>query len=454
MKMEKKNVLVLGAAVTGVPTAIELYNMGYNVTLNDKKPLSELEESIHELDNMSIEIITGSHPIELAGSCDFIIISPGVPTDIPLVLEAKKLHKEVMSEIEFAYRMIKAPVAAITGTNGKTTTTALLGEIMKESGRKTFITGNIGSPMIREVRNASPKDVFVLEASSFQLETTVSFRPKVSAILNITPDHLNRHKTMENYINAKSKVFINQQQEDYTVLNWDDMETRKLASLTKSKVLYFSRKEILPEGAYVENGLLTLQLNGKKERVIDIEEIFIPGRHNLENALAASLMAYCMGVGTEAIKKILKEFKGVEHRIEYVCEVDGVVYYNDSKGTNPDSSIKALDTMTRPTILIAGGMDKGTDFDEFASYFNEKVKALVLLGETAKKIEDAAHKAGFHNICHVSDLEEAVLKSSELASEGDCVLLSPACASWDMFKSYEQRGRLFKSFVRRLRGAD
>lgn len=454
MKMEKKNVLVLGAAITGIPTAIELYNMGYNVILNDYKPLSELEESIHELDNLSIEIITGGHPIELAGSCDFIIISPGVPTDLPIVEEAKKLGKEVISEIEFGYRMTKTPIAAITGTNGKTTTTALLGEIMKESGRKTFVTGNIGSPMIAEVKNASPEDVFVLETSSFQLETTVSFRPKVSAILNITPDHLNRHKTIENYVNAKSKIFINQGEEDYTILNWDDMETRKLAHLARSKVLYFSRKEILPEGAYVEDGYLTLHLNGKKEKVIDVNEIYIPGKHNLENALAGSLMAYCMDVKTDVVKKILKDFKGVEHRIEYVCEIDGVVYYNDSKGTNSDSSIKALDTMTRPTVLIAGGMDKGTGFDEFASYFNGKVKALVLFGETAKKIEDAAHKADFHNIYQVSDLEEAVVRSKELASAGDCVLLSPACASWDMFKNYEQRGSLFKSLVRRLRGAD
>lgn len=454
MDIKGKNVLVLGAAVTGIPTALELYNMGCNITLNDCKPLAQLDEYIHDLDNLSIEIITGGHPIELASNCDFIVISPGVPTDIPLVKEAKKLGKEVISEVELAYRMTQTPIAAITGTNGKTTTTALLGEIMKESGRKTFVVGNIGNPMIKEVKNALPEDLFVLEVSSFQLETTVHFRPKVSAILNITPDHLNRHKTLENYIDAKAMIFRNQKQEDYTVLNWDDEQTRKLSSLTNSKTLFFSRKDILDEGAYVENGYLTISYKNKKERIIDIKDIFIPGEHNLENALAASLMAYCLGVEAHTIQKVLKEFKGVEHRIEYVTEIDGVIYYNDSKGTNPDSSIKAIKTMTRPTILIAGGYDKGSDFDEFVSYFKGKVKALILLGETADKIKESAQRAGFYNIYKVSTMGEAVKKSKELAKPGDCVLLSPACASWDMFKNFEERGKVFKDAVRRLRGAE
>jgi len=282
----------------------------------------------------------------------------------------------------------------------------------------------------------------------------VLFKPKVSAVLNITPDHLNRHKTMENYIEAKSKIFVNQSKEDYTILNWDDRNTRNLSELPNSKVLFFSRKEILKEGAYVENGYLTLSMSGKTEKVISIDDIYIPGKHNLENALAASLMAYCMGAGVDSIKKALQDFKGVEHRIEYVCEIDGVIYYNDSKGTNPDSSIKALETMSKPTVLIAGGMDKGSNFDEFASYFNEKLKALILFGETAGKIEDSARKAGFNNIYRVADLEEAVIKSKNLSTKGDCVLLSPACASWDMFKSFEHRGGLFKNLVRSLRGAD
>jgi len=454
MDIKGKNVLVLGAAVTGIPTALELYNMGCNITLNDCKPLAQLDEYIHDLDNLSIEIITGGHPIELASNCDFIVISPGVPTDIPLVKEAKKLGKEVISEVELAYRMTQTPIAAITGTNGKTTTTALLGEIMKESGRKTFVVGNIGNPMIKEVKNALPEDLFVLEVSSFQLETTVHFRPKVSAILNITPEHLNRHKTLENYIDAKAMIFRNQKQEDYTVLNWDDEQTRKLSSLTNSKTLFFSRKDVLDEGAYVEDGYLTIVLNNKKEKIIDIKDIFIPGEHNLENALAASLMAYCLGVEAHTIRKVLKEFKGVEHRIEYVTEIDGVIYYNDSKGTNPDSSIKAIKTMTRPTILIAGGYDKGSDFDEFVSYFKGKVKALILLGETADKIKESAQRAGFYNIYKVSTMGEAVKKSKELAKPGDCVLLSPACASWDMFKNFEERGKVFKDAVRRLRGAE
>ncbi len=447
-------VLVLGAAITGIPTAKELYYMGNKVILNDNKTMEELKDSIEQLHGLNIEIIAGGHPLNIVKKCDYIVISPGVPRDIPIVEEAKKLEKEVISEVELAYRNTNTPIAAITGTNGKTTTTVLLGEIMKESGKSTFVTGNIGNPIIAEIKRAKPDDIFVLEVSSFQLESTVLFKPKISAILNITPDHLNRHKTMGNYIDAKCKVFYNQDENGFTILNKDNLETAKLEYLPKSRVLMFSRKEKLYEGAYVEDGYLTIALDGKKERVIPIDDIYIPGNHNLENALAASIMAYCLGVNTKVISKVLKEFKGVEHRIEFVCEIDGVAYYNDSKGTNSDSSIKALESMKRPTVLIAGGMDKGTDFYDFIKCFEGKVKALVLLGETAKKIEKQALKLNFDKIYRVADLEKAVYKAKELAETGDAVLLSPACASWDMFKNFEERGRLFKSIVRRLRGAD
>lgn len=447
-------VLVLGAAITGIPTARELYYMGNKVILNDNKTMEELKDTLAPLSGLDIEIIAGDHPINILKKCDYIVISPGVPTDIPLVMEAKKLGLEVISEVELAYRHTNTTIAAITGTNGKTTTTALLGEIMKESGRSTFVTGNIGNPIIAEIRRANQDDIFVLEVSSFQLESTTSFKPKVSAILNITPDHLNRHKTMDNYIDAKCKVFYNQDENDFTILNKDNLETAKLESLPKSRVLMFSRKEKLYEGAYVDNGYLTIALDGKKEKVIPIDDIYIPGSHNLENALAASLMAYCLGINPRIISKVLKEFRGVEHRIEYVCEIDGVTYYNDSKGTNSDSSIKAIESMKRPTVLIAGGMDKGTDFYDFIKSFEEKVKALVLLGETAEKIEKQARELNFVKIYRVENLEEAVYKAKELAEAGESVLLSPACASWDMFKSFEERGRLFKSIVRRLRGTD
>lgn len=454
MDIKDKKVLVIGAAVTGIPVVKELYRLGAKITLNDFKDINAIPDIMNQVSGMDIKIVCGSHPIELAEKCDFIVISPGVPTDIALVERARLLGKEVISEIELSFRLTDTPIAAITGTNGKTTTTALLGEIMKASGRETYITGNIGHAMISEVKNAKQQDVFVLEVSSFQLESTVLFKPAVSTILNITPDHLNRHKTLENYIDAKCRVFENQDNSDYTILNKDDAETVKLMNRTKGRLLLFSRKEVLSEGAFVKDGEIIIRLNGKEECIINIDDIYIPGSHNLENALAASLMAYCLGVKGEVIAKSLKEFKGVEHRIEFVEEINGVTYYNDSKGTNPDASIKAIQAMKRSIILIAGGMDKGSDFTEYIEAFENKVKALVILGETTEKIEKTAHQHNFLNTHRVASIEEAVNKCYELANSGDCVLLSPACASWDMFKSYEERGRVFKNLVRSLRRAD
>ena len=450
----KQNVLVIGAALTGIATAMELSYLGHKVFLNDYKSREEIGDSLEGLRGLGVEMIFGSHPIDLAYKCDFIVASPGVPLDIPLIKEARKLGKEVVSEIELSYRLTNAPIAAITGTNGKTTTTALLGEIMKESGRTSYVTGNIGIPMISQVKKAKEEDIFVLEVSSFQLESIELFKPKVSGILNITADHLNRHKTVENYIDAKCRIFKNQDNNDFTILNRDDAISFGIKNLPSSKVLMFSIKEILQEGAYIENGILNISLGGNKEEIIHIDDIYIPGNHNRENALAASLIAYCLNVKPSVIAKVLKDFKGVEHRLEYVCEINGVAYYNDSKGTNPDSSIKAVNTMERPIVLIAGGIDKGSDYYDFIKTFKGKVKSLVLLGDTAEKIERQARELNFINTYKVSDLKEAVYKAKELSKPGDCVLLSPACASWDMFKSFEERGKLFKNVVRSLRGAD
>lgn len=450
MQIKDKKVLVIGAAVTGVPVVRQLHNLGAKIILNDFKKVDELNEVIMEIEQLPVRLVAGGHPIGLAEECDFVVISPGVPLDIPLVQKAKALGKEVISEIELAYRLTSTPIAAITGTNGKTTTTALLGEIMQASGRKTYITGNIGRAMIQEVENAKPEDVFVLEVSSFQLESTSSFKPKVAAILNITPDHLNRHKTMENYINTKCKVFDNQDDGDFTILNGDDPETIKLADRTKGKVLLFSRKREVPQGAYVENGFIVIRLGNKKDTIIHKDKIYILGDHNLENALAAALMAYCMGVEPTVIAETLESFKGVEHRIEYVKELDGVVYYNDSKGTNTDASIKAIEAMKRPTLIIAGGYDKGSEFDDFIKAFGNVIKHMVLIGKTADKLETTARKYGFINIHRAKDLREAVRKCQELAEPGDSVLLSPACASYDMFTNYEERGRLFKQYVGEL----
>lgn len=452
MQIKDKRVLVIGAAVTGVPVVNQLYKMGAKITLNDKKSKSEIEELLKDINLKDINIVAGEHPIELAEQADLVVVSPGVPLELPIIARAKELGKEVIGEIELAYRLTKTPIAAITGTNGKTTTTALLGEIMKESGRQTFVTGNIGNTMITEVDNAKSEDIFVLETSSFQLDTTIDFKPTVSAILNITPDHLDRHKTFNNYINAKCKVFVNQTQGDYAILNKDDEETYKIADRVLCKLLFFSRKEILEEGAFVEDGMIVIKLGDKTERIIRTEEIYIPGPHNIENALAASLMAYCLGVEAKVINKVLKEFKGVEHRIEYIDEINGVTYYNDSKGTNVDASKVAVLAMNRPIVLIAGGYDKGSEYDDFIETFEGRVKDMVLIGKTADKLEQTAKRHGFNAIHRADSIEEAVSLCSKLAKVGDCVLLSPACASWGMFKNYEERGRIFKSLVKGLRG--
>lgn len=451
MEIKNKKVLVIGAAVTGVPVVKQLHNLGAEIILNDSKKVDELKEVIADIEQLPIRLVAGGHPLVLAEECDFVVISPGVPLDIPLVHKAIALGKEVISEIELAYRLTSTPIAAITGTNGKTTTTALLGEIMKAAGKKAFVTGNIGRAMIQEVKNAGSEDVFVLEVSSFQLESAASFKPKVSAILNITPDHLNRHKTMENYIDIKCKVFANQSNSDYTILNWDDHETSKLTDRPQSKVLLFSRKREVAEGAYIENNNVVIRMNGKKEIIIHKDKIFIPGNHNLENAMAAALMAYCMGVKPSVIADTLENFKGVEHRIEFVEEIEGVIYYNDSKGTNIDASIKAIEAMKRPTLIIAGGYDKGSEYDDFIDAFGNVVKQLVLIGNTADKLEETARRHGFVNIHRSKDLREAVKKCHELAEYGDSVLLSPACASYDMFSNYEERGRFFKEYVRELK---
>jgi UDP-N-acetylmuramoylalanine--D-glutamate ligase len=452
MQIRGKKVLVIGAAVTGIPAVEQLSKLGAHVTLNDKKTKEEITEMLRETNLDNVKIIGGEHPSELADECDFIVVSPGVPLDIPVINRAKDLGKEVIGEVELAYRLTSTPIAAITGTNGKTTTTALLGEIMKESGRGTFITGNIGRAMISEVDNAKPQDIFVLEASSFQLESTVDFRPHISAILNITPDHLDRHKTFKNYIDAKCKVFQNQKPGDFAILNKDDEETYKTADRVLCKRLFFSRKEILEEGAYVEDDCIVIKLGEHKERIIEIDEIYIPGPHNIENSLAAALMAYCLGVKVEVIRRVLREFKGVEHRIEFVDEINQVTYYNDSKGTNIDASKVAVLAMNRPIVLIAGGYDKGSEFDDFVKTFDGRVKDLVLIGVTADKIEKTAREHGFNNIHRVSTFEDAVATCSRLAKPGDCVLLSPACASWGMFKNFEERGRIFKSLVKGLKG--
>lgn len=353
--------------------------------------------------------------------------------------------------MELAYRFNNSKIIAITGTNGKTTTTTLVGEIFKAANIGSFVAGNIGVPMISQIENLDSKDWLIVEISSFQLEGTVYFKPNISAILNITPDHLYRHGTMDNYIQEKSKIFLNQTLEDITILNADDPITSILGEKAKSNVVFFSRKTELNQGVFVKGDSIFIKDKGDVIQVCSINDIKLLGEHNLENALAAIAISYYGNVPMESMRSVLKEFKGVSHRIELVETIGGIDFINDSKGTNPEASIKAIEAMKKPIILIAGGLDKGNDFTEFIQSFNNKVRYLLLFGETAEIIEGTAKKHKFHNVKKVNNLDEAVKESFKLANRGDVVLLSPACASWDMYKSFEERGEHFKTLVRDLR---
>lgn len=450
MKLKDKNVLILGLAVSGVSTAKALDKLGSKITVTDMKSEDELKEQLAGLKDVNINYVLESNDVDL-DDIDLIVKSPGIPVDVPIVKEALEKGIEVVTDIELAYRVSNNKFIAITGTNGKTTTTALTGELIKNAGLKCHVTGNIGVGILWEAVNSEEGDIFVIEASSFQLESTKYFEPQVSVITNITPDHLNWHKTYDNYVKAKKKVFINQQKGEYTILNYDDLLLREIGKDVKSNLIYFSSSNKLDRGVYVDNHQIIINDGLKTVNVMDCNDIKIPGKHNLENALAVVSIGWVLGIDTEVIAETLREFEGVEHRIEYVVNISGIDFYNDSKGTNPDASIKAIEALQEPIILIAGGMDKGTGFEEFIESFNNKVKALILLGETKEKIKETAISKGFSNIYIVDNIEEAVNKSFELAVSGDKVLLSPACASWDMFKSYEERGRIFKHAVMNLR---
>lgn len=391
-------------------------------------------------------------PDEVVKETDLLVISPGVPIDSDIVKLFEKENVPVWGEIELAYNFEKGTVFAITGTNGKTTTTTLVGEIMKKYNNQTFVVGNIGNSYTSEVLKTTKDSYTVAEISSFQLETIREFAPKGSAILNITPDHLNRHYTMENYAAVKESITKNQwkvREDDYCVLNYDDKVLREFGKTIKNPV-YFSRKEKPSKGAYLD-GRIIRYFDGKDDyEVMSVDDMHLFGNHNYENVMAAIAMTIEAGVPLNIIINVIKDFMGVEHRIEYVRDKNGVRYYNDSKGTNPDSSIKALEAMSRPTILIAGGYDKHSEFDEFIEAFDNKVKLMVLLGQTADKIEETAVRHGFTNIIKTDSLEKAVKICAENAVSGDVVLLSPACASWGMFKNYEERGKLFKEYVNSL----
>lgn len=451
MDLEGKKVIVVGTGISGIG-AVELLNkVGAAVILydgNDKLDKSEIEERLPE--NVKAEIVLGALEDGLLNSVQLAVISPGVPIDSPVVNKFNEAGITVWGEIELAYNYEKGIVAAITGTNGKTTTTTLVGEIVKAWGKETFVVGNIGNSYTSEVLKTNSESITVAEISSFQLETVHRFRPKVSAILNITPDHLNRHYTMENYAAVKERIASNQTKDDFIVLNYDDEVLRKFGEETTATPVYFSRKHKVSHGTYLEGTMIKYTDGTEVVDVIDVRDMLLFGAHNHENVMAAAAICIQLGAPVDVIASTIRNFKAVEHRIEYVRTLDGVEYYNDSKGTNPDSTIKAIEAMPKKTILIAGGYDKHSEFDEMIKAFKDTIIELVLLGVTKDKIAAAARAQSFENIRFVESLKEAVEVCRQDAKEGQIVLLSPACASWDMFKSYEERGKLFKQYVNEL----
>lgn len=448
MEYNGKKALVCGMARSGIAAAKLLNRLGARVTLQDMKKREEISADVLALEGESIVLYTGANPDEIACAQDLIVLSPGIPCDLPFIAAAEEAGIEVISEVELAYRLTPCPITAITGTNGKTTTTTLTGEIMKTAYSGTAVVGNIGIPYSEEVERLTEKDWVVAEISSFQMEKAKEFHPHISAVLNITPDHLNRHKTMDVYIAMKERVFAKQTAEDFCILNHGDEACRKMADKTAAKVFFFDSSETLAEGIYLDGDAIEVRWGAINETLIHVDELQILGVHNYENVMAAAAMGICAGIALDTIRAVLKGFAGVAHRIEYVATVDGVDYYNDSKGTNVDASIRAVLAMKKPIVLIGGGYDKGSSFDEWTKLFPGRVKHLVLIGVTAPKVRASAEKFGFTAISDCETFEEAVDLCREKAEDGDCVLLSPACASWGMFDNYEQRGDMFKEQVR------
>ena len=449
----QKNVLIAGTGKSGVNAGKLLLEKGAEITFYDDNKELDIDKFLSCFDEKEhIRVVLGSINDSILQRMDLMVISPGIAVDSPIACQAREAGLEIWSEIELAYQAGAGHLAAITGTNGKTTTTSLVGEMFANYTDKSFTVGNIGIPYTEVALKTDSDSYVVAEVSSFQLETIVDFKPHVSAVLNVTPDHLDRHYTMENYAAVKLDVCKNQTQEDFIVLNYDDPITREMAGDEKirAKVVWFSRLHNLEEGICMAGDTIVIRENGKELKVIGQGDLILLGDHNLENYMAGVAIGYYMGIPMEVIVKTLKSFKGVAHRIEFVREVNGVAYYNDSKGTNPDAAIKGIQAMNRKTVLIGGGYDKGVAFDEWIKAFDGKVKKLILLGQTAQMIADTAAKYGFDAVVFAKDLEEAVSLAAECADSGEAVLLSPACASWGMFDNYEQRGDMFKEYVNEL----
>jgi UDP-N-acetylmuramoylalanine--D-glutamate ligase len=457
MELKDKRVLVVGLGKSGVASALFLKAHGARVTVSDTKSGDELRNEIPALLDHGITVETGGHGERTFRGQDLIVVSPGVPVDAPLLAQARAMGEAVIGEIELAAQFLPGPIVAITGSNGKTTTTTLAGEIMTAGGLPTLVGGNIGTPAISLAERAKPETVIVLEVSSFQLETIQTFRPKVAVVLNVTPDHLDRHRTFEAYADAKARMFENQQGNDFAVLNEDDPTCVAMAARTRAQVFWFSRQKEVKQGAWVREGNILfrdgtgLQKNAQREIML-VSEIPLKGAHNLENVLAAVCAGALMGCAPEKIRQAVREFKAVEHRLEFVATIRGVDYYNDSKATNVDATIKALESFPANIHLILGGKDKGSDYSVLNDLLRQRVKRVYTIGAAAAKIESqiVSPKGGGVEVVHAETLENALRKANAVAEAGDVVLLAPACASFDQFKNYEQRGQVFKEIVRGL----
>lgn len=452
MELQGKRVVVVGTGISGCG-AVKLLNAeSADVILYDSNEKADEGKIRERLNGENAKIVLGEFTEEMKTQTELLVISPGVPIDSELVLDMKKRNVPVWGEIELAFHFEKGRVIAITGTNGKTTTTALTGQIMRAANPKTFVVGNIGLSYTGEVLKTSEDSNTVAEISSFQLESIENFHPVVSAILNITPDHLNRHHTMECYEQTKERICENQTSDEVVVLNYDDERLRAFGEKTQAKVVWFARVNRPTTGtfAFLDGDTIKYSEDGKVTDLMNVHEMNLIGAHNYENVMAAICIAKAAGVPDSVILEQVRIFKAVEHRIEYVATKNDVMYYNDSKGTNPEAAVKAIEAMSRPTILIGGGYDKGSEYDLYIKAFEGHVKELVLIGQTADKIEACARKYGFTNIVRCDSLKEVVEVCVRDSNPGDAVLLSPACASWGMFDNYEQRGDMFKDYVNAL----
>ena len=451
--LKGKKVLVIGSGLSGVGSVNLLNKVGaLPVVLEENTKVTEddIRNKLHEEDREKTRIIVGTISDEDLSDIALTVPSPAVPLDAPTVMRIKDKNIPIWSEIELAYNFAKGKMIAITGTNGKTTTTTLVGEIMKAHFGKAYVVGNIGVSYAESALEMDESSVTVGEISSFQLEAVDNFHANVSAILNITPDHLNRHHTMECYAQMKENITHNQTKEDTCVLNYDNEYTRDFGGRCPAKVVFFSSKEKLADGFYLDNEDICMATAGNAMKIMNIHDMNLVGTCNVENVMAAIAMSLAMDVPLATILSVIRNFKAVEHRIEFVATKRGVDYYNDSKGTNPDAAIQGVKAMCKPTILIGGGYDKGNDYDEWIESFGDTIKLLVLIGQTREKIAECCDKHGFSNYVFKDTYEEALEFCTESAQKGDAVLLSPACASWDMFPNYETRGKRFKDYVNKL----